>query len=166
MKTVFKSILAMLAMGVVSVATADPAMDSILYWMLDDSKVAAGTEYLTIKWEGGDSFGYLVNANYGATDGETKFYPDFTVGQYAQIGSTMLNDQYKFIVELFADGGSDPLASYTGYGNMLAGSVGSDMFAITSDPVNLGSAVPEPTSGMLALLGFGLLALRRKQKKA
>lgn len=166
MKTVFKSMLAMFAMGVVSVAAADPAMDSILYWMLDDSKVAAGTGYLTIKWEGEGSAGWLVNANFGASDGETKFYPDFTVGQYAQIGSTMLNDQYKFIVELFADGDSDPLASYTGYGNMLAGSVGSDMFAITSDPVNLGSAVPEPTSGMLALLGFGLLALRRKQKKA
>lgn len=166
MKTVFKSVLAMFAMGVVSVAAADPTMDSILYWMLDDSKVAAGTEYLTIKWEGGDSSGYLVNANYGATDGQVNFYPDFTVGQYAQIGSTMLNDQYKFIVELFADGGSNLLATYTGYGNMLAGSVGSDIFAITSDPVNLGSAVPEPTSGMLALLGFGLLALRRKQKKA
>lgn len=167
MKSIFKSLLAVFVVGAAFALKADPAMDSILYWMLDDSKVADGTKYLKIKWEEGDSSGYLVNANFGASNGETKFYPDFALGQFAQIGSTMLNDQYKFIVELYAEVGSDPLSTLTGvYGSALVGSVGTDIFSLKVDPVNLGAAVPEPTSGMLALLGFGLLALRRKQKKA
>lgn len=164
MKSFFKSLLALVAVGMMSAACADPTMDSYLYWMLDDTSVVEGTTYAKIKWldnESGD--GYLVNANYGAKAGEENFYPDFTLGQYAQIGSTMLNDNYRFIVELYNDDGK--LSSLNAVlGSWIKGSTGSDVLSITGNAANM--AVPEPTSGMLALLGFGLMALRRKQKKA
>jgi len=164
MKSFMKSLV--LAAGFALVFSAQAVTDSYLYWMVseDYNEWAAfagkNATYAKVKWDNGEKNGYLVNAY----DTSSTQFENFTFGQYAAIGSEMLNDSYKFIAEIYNEGG------YLGYSNFITGSqlaangsTGTSVYGITGQTT---FTIPEPTSGMLALLGFGLLALRRKQKKA
>lgn len=140
--------------------------DSYLYWLVGDAGPYTSADYAKIAYttDDGATSTYLVNANPGAADGQVNFY-NFMVEQYALIGSTELGSSYKFFVELYSDTddrlGVTKMLAY----DAIKDAIGPDFLYIT-DQAKFSAAIPEPTSGLLALLGFGLLALRRKQKKA
>ena len=162
-----KSIIKTLALAAVMTFAASAQADSYLYWMVGDAGRYADATYAKIGYttDGGTSVTYLYNGNPGAAaDADT--FTNYFLDQYAKLGSTALDSSYKFFVELYESSngtGRSELLAYTD----IAGAIGSSSLAITDQAVfNFSGAVPEPTSGMLALLGFGLLALRRKQKIA
>ena len=149
--------------------------DAYLYWMVnlgDTSEYAFS--YATIKVAGSDTYLSMYTENstvasgtrlYGAADsGNLTTEAGFTgVGGYS--GST-------FLVELWASGtgadgsdtrvawGSLAYAALSGYVYTEMGQGGAKPYEVTASQV-----VPEPTSGLLALLGLAALALRRKQTR-
>lgn len=173
MKNIIKSLVLTAAMGLVSAAMADGS--SYLYWMLEDTQDSTLMEswsYARVKVvdadadESADGVAYLVSASNGdvtkfGKEGEDGIgYIDKTL---TTIGSTYLSDSYKFIAELYNSGDK-----VVGLSNaILGGSInaGTSALGLSSNEFT-GVHVPEPTSGMLALIGFGLLALRRKQEIA
>ena len=172
MKNLFKSLALAAAVGLSSVAMADGT--SYLYWMLDDTSTSAPFEnwtYAMVKVIGADSaetsaaLTYLFSADNGSV---SKFGIESDTAGYGYIdrtlvtvGSQYLSDSYKFIVELYNSG--DNLLGFSN--SILGGSINAGDTRSGLIVNEFGSAhIPEPTSGMLALLGFGLLALRRKQK--
>lgn len=159
------------------------ADESYLWWMIDAAGEYSGswdtgweyariaaikegeTHYLNIYSGDGtatsDGQGY-ISANYG--DGTTKDV------YAAALGSYTLGDGWTYALEVYN--------SDHGWNGMSDGSLPSNIgdyvsigkTDIPSDIFNFGgmpySAVPEPNSAMLLLLGLSALALRRKQKKA
>lgn len=171
MNKLIKSLAVAVTLAVASTSMAD---DSYLYWMADISGVS-NVSYGRISAydEEGDFVAYLgvVTDSAGTVDSTRagKFTPSISGVSFnemiAFVGSETLLDAYKFQLELL-NSNSDIIAL-------------SDMVLATKANLNAtaagmsgtptvfsGFAIPEPTSGMLALLGFGLLALRRKQKNA
>ena len=165
MKMLVKSLLCVTVAMIMASVQAD-----YLYWLVDESIAGADFCYAKIKWSNGTSGGYLVNANDGAADGATIFEPDVTWGnQWAQIGSHMLNSDYKFVVELYSDANCNSLFAVLDevYGNGFGDTTASGQFGIWDPYVFTGSSsIPEPSGGALTLLGLGLFALRRKRKIA
>ena len=121
--------------------------------------------YLALADDGGVSFETLateVDPEAGPLVGET------VLPNYAKL-SDFANDNYSFFVELYSL--DDELLGVSGRATFeelrLAGSVYEDMATTGITPYNFGLAVepvPEPTSGVLVLLGFGVLALRRRKQ--
>ena len=149
--------------------------DAYLYWMVDVSENKDyAFSYATIKVAGSDTYLSMYTENsttasgtrlYGAADsGNLTTDAGFTgVGGYS--GST-------FLVELWASGtGADGSDTRVAWGSLaysaLSGYVYTEMGQGGAKPyeVTASQVVPEPTSGLLALLGLAALALRRKQTK-
>lgn len=169
MKNIIKSLLLTAAIGIGSAALAD-GTSSYMYWMLSDmpedtpaawtyakvkvvgaadAEIAAGLSYLTAYTSGAQMFGKENDGTY-----------DYISSTLATIGSQYLDSSYKFIVELYND--SDDIMAYSAAimgNNVIAGS---SPIGLTDNAFG-GAHIPEPTSGLLALLGFGVLALRRRR---
>lgn len=162
MKKMIKFLFLIAAMTCIGSANAD----NYLYWMVSDVGPYTGASYAKIAFTTDDGVNstYLYNGNPGASENQVNFY-SFMLDQYALIGSVELGANYKFFVELYSSTdtklGVTQMLAY----NDIKNAIGPDALSIT-DQAKFGVAIPEPTSGLLALLGFGLLALRRKQKKA
>jgi small-conductance mechanosensitive channel len=164
------------------------AVDSYLYWMVDVSDNANyAFNYATIK--GIDSKGtvsdYLSFYGSGSSDAlGTKVYSTTyteadswalgtTTGEGAFTGVDGYGAGSKFLVELWADGATqNDAASRIAYGYLAYADVMDSIYktmgtsGASAFVVGASQLVPEPTSGLLAILGFAALALRRKQKKA
>ena len=140
------------------------AEDWYLYWMVD----ATGTEWL-------DSFtyamlketstgNYLVDPQYGLdaigaeADGLTTDKYDFV------LPNEYMSSAYSFMVELYDE--SDIMVAWSRDVNFeeLDGHYFSGINATGANPYVFSAFVPEPTSGMLFLLGIAALSLRRKSK--
>ena len=180
-----KLLMAMALAGAAMVASAE---DSFLYWMVDvGSTEYYKFNYATIKAanESGITSDYLslygsdraeprgtklYAANYGV-DGKYETGTTTGYGAFAGVGGYGIGS--RFLVELWTDGdtASDP-ANRVAFGWLSYDDVKNSIFAAGNmsgaSPFTVGSTmlVPEPTGGLLTLLGLAVLALRRKQKVA
>lgn len=166
-----KQLLSIVALVLAFAASAE---DQYFYWMLgdevkiDDKRLETGTYYAKISADNGasylnlygdlgndaPSFGYLT---YDTSDDSPKVF--------AYLGSPQAA---KYLVELYNDtsDGANPI----GYADLYLAELGD---YITSGgmskplagayAVSGFSSVPEPTSGLLLLLGVAGLALKRKR---
>ena len=173
----------LLLIAVLTLASGVFAADQYLYWMMPEDITVEGATYASI--------GIMDNAS-GENKGYLSFYKDsasgavslgdlydMTTGEAAAIYAGIISDSYansSFYIELLNDNGdfvgrtSDAdLLSYSAAAQYLAtlGGTGSGAAAGpwgTSTSFTT-QAIPEPTSGLLLLLGVAGLALRRKNKK-
>ena len=169
-------ILATAACAAAMTATAAPT--SYLYWMVDVSdKSDYAFSYATVKAtdSNGSTSGFLSLYGSGST---TSVGDKLASSTYPTAGTTTGNifagvDGYgsgsSFLFELWADGAAnESKASRVAWGTVsyaaLSGSISSAM-STSGDKlytVTGSQLIPEPSSGLLALLGLAALALRRK----
>ena len=163
------------------------AEDSFLYWMVDvGSTENYKFNYATIKAanESGITSDYLslygsdraeprgtklYAANYGV-DGKYETGTTTGYGAFAGVGGYGIGS--RFLVELWTDGATADSPNRVAFGWRTYDAVKDSIFAAGNmsgaSPFTVGSTmlVPEPTGGLLTLLGLAVLALRRKQKVA
>ena len=161
-------------------ANVASAQDSYLYWMVSDANMD-GTdynfEYAKVKVIEKDGNDYYLNIYDTATSADTGFselYSDPDDPNSSDsfvpvfVGKFDKNNVNSFIVELFNDEDGqigwqtyswDAAKGYVFSGNNLSGGSGIDALVVSA-------VTPEPTSGVLMLLGGALLALRRKRRVA
>lgn len=161
----------LMTVAIVLAAAAAQAGDNYFYWMLDETPSSSAEGYnpnpsyldYTVKVKDGDN--YLTFANPGA-DGATAVgaMQDFTyISAFAGDPASA-----SFIIELWNDApiNNQPAYSATITGELIANySAGSTehMKAPLLIQASQFTAVPEPTSGMMLLVGAMLLGLKRKK---
>ena len=172
-------ILAVAACAAMLTATAE---DSFLYWAVDVSgDTSYSFNYATIREKGSDSYLSLYSSASDASMGTQLYTEGYGVdGNYAvgtkagptYAGLSSYGIGSSFVVELWAEGETKSDTSLVGWSYLsyadVLDSIYKPMSTTSLSPYTVvaSQVVPEPTSGLLALLGFAALALRRKQKKA
>lgn len=180
---------------VASALTAAVAEDSYLYWLVDDTitvddkTYAWGDGSLTAKVVAYDSstwrpnlpdnggtvlnlYGQNEQGGLAAISGNSVTIDGMNSPYYAGIASTMIGENWSYFIELYNDKGTFVGRSSEGidYASVQSGQylMGSDLkpgelwnvAAFTPTPA------PEPTSGLLMLIGCAALALRRRKQIA
>ena len=143
------------------------AADSYLYWMVDPSASSTYEDYVyaTVKIDDGSS-SYLQMYDPGteellAGDAGTRLVKGDS-GYFGAFDAASMSGA-SFLIELWSSAGEESIATAT-----LAYSTAFASGAIYTPGASGGGAtpyavvVPEPTSGLLLLLGMAGLALRRK----
>ena len=168
-----KSIVAALTFSVAFVASAD-----VLYWMVSDTIANTATQsdpnnfaalYVT-----GDGLDSDPTALMTVTGGQVynMYDPDGGTTGFAYSGiDTYSSGNYQFYIEILADGDYkgrqttkvtyDALASYIFAGTSIPSNVNTAGFGGGTSTYN----VPEPTSGLLFLVGGMLLGLKRRRQQ-
>ena len=156
------------------------ATDSYLYWMVDVDEAGWDYDYsVRIKdTAGGSGDGSFLNLYYGdgsaaGTSLRREYLKDLggsslgNVGFYAKLASNMTYTSYVF--ELFCDSGTVAQSGPFEYADVKACIVtdGIGDPALSPLMVTMGPLpAPEPSSGLLLLLGVAGLALRRRKQIA
>ena len=169
----------LLTVAALSFALAGFAEDQYLYWMVSDNATLDGqsltslgeTYYAKIKGNDGGDYLYLYDTIGGSSTpfGQALEFEAGDSGRvFAYIGSSQVAS---FLVELYNSNAAD--ANPIGYADVDWAAISAyitkpGMGQPSTGAYGVGdfSSVPEPTSGMLLLLGVAGLALRRKNKKA
>jgi len=162
-----------------AVALAAAARGEYLYWQVDNVSAADAT-VATLYYSVNGGAPYTVDADGWSglgTSGET------AIGPYQANLSSLSGDlsDYAFYVEVVqytSSGGTytaDPASARTSYtwkytdlvaqGHILADSVLAPT-ALALTPVNFSTPAPEPTGGLLIVIGAAALALRRRRAVA
>lgn len=125
--------------------------------------VSEGT-YLSLAGTGDPGFTEVVHSGYPDPLTGSKTDPVYAVlGDFGQLG-------YSFAAELYRETDDGDVfvgrSAFVSYASLEKFHVYSNMSLTGIDPYKFSAfSVPEPTSGLLVLLGFGLMALRRKKSK-
>lgn len=167
-----------LTLALVAGATVAQAADTYMYWMLDqtpNSSTRSGATYseyyarVKMVDDKGNS-SYLTFADGGVATEYTDLYAEASSDPYQMYLTGTVYQNKSFIIELWND---DALTAKTeaSFRKTIAwadvqtyittGSTGHINPAMVS--LSSFSAVPEPTSGMMMLLGAMLLGLKRKK---
>ena len=158
------------------------AEDQYLMWMLgNDIKLDEGTYKLTentvakIRVGADGSGDYLsLYGNPGEDAIGTQFGAQDSQGFPMYAGVTGYANDASFFLELWNDNGETwvgqsslgTVAALQAYISDMKFNIAGSGASTSTLPVSSFTAVPEPTSGLLLLLGVAGLALRRKNKKA
>jgi hypothetical protein len=175
MKTIVNSICAKALVAVALTGAALSASADYLYWTVTDPKGDANSGkqgedipfyYATVKADGTQL--NIYDAENGAVTPYWKLYADET-GRSVDIpawSGSFDSNVSTFLVELWSSDGTR-----TGWQSYSASSVASYIWSgdnanalNLNNPLVVNSVVPEPTSGMLLVLGGALLALRRRRR--
>ena len=158
MKSLLKKTMIALAFAFAS-SVVNAAADSYLYWMLGDNilnggeavsydyaKVKFGETYLNL-YDGAENMGAEIGSGLAGT-----------AGYWGMIDRSLTGNTFLF--ELYNESNEKvgwQSASYSDLAEFITdGSSGHGTYTLTS-------VVPEPTSGLLMLLGMAGLALRRRK---
>ena len=179
-------VMALMVAGLMGLA----ASADVLYWQVNDSAASAAgiSDYSQAYLKATDGANeYYVSQNY-ASDGTTplgagvaksNFSDGYAIGDLASIlsaadGTTPYGGQVSdlsFYLEMYdAAGdwqGKTAAVSYGDLGNAVSSGFNPEFSGVNNAMGGSSSAgysnVPEPTSGLLMLVGFGALALRRRK---
>lgn len=170
MKNLVKSI----AVAAAMVFATSVYADSYLYWMLEDTATgdfSGEWDYAKIKAvktsPSYDPYAAGTYLCYGDDTGADAQKYEKNVGDdiyemYSKVGSEYLNGDYGFVIELY-----DSENGWLGQSGVTAFNAANIVDSLNpASEATFGdfTAVPEPTGGLLALLGMAALALRRRQK--
>lgn len=174
-----KRILLLAAMLVMSFCVKGGDEGLYFYWMIDQTKEEASPEsfyYAMISVTGDD----VPDDTYLGTGGYTLVFPSgesiipdtqlgtTTEAVYSSLAGLAEYDlsALSFAVELYSE--DDKLIGTSEgvrYADLLNGGyIYRDMWTTTEMPYVFTVSVPEPSGGLLVLLGLGALALRRKKE--
>lgn len=160
------------AIALMASLLASATDDSYLYWMVDVTETAWHYDYsVQVRGKTSDSdVGSLLNLYYGDGASADKsigsdYLKDLSgsdLGFYAKLASDVTYTSYVF--ELFCDSGvvaqSDPYADVQAF--IVTGGIGAPKLSPMA--VQMALPAPEPSSGLLLLLGVAGLALRRRKQ--
>jgi len=166
------------------------AQADVLYWQVNNSDpvvAASGYAQAFLRATGGQGGDWIVTQNY-ASDGSTSLGMavdkttfdggGYAIGDLSSIMSTSTGSAFNgditalsFYLELYdAQGtlkGSSAPVTFADLGSAVSSGFNANFSGVNSalgTSANGGTySVPEPTSGLLMLIGLGALALRRKR---
>ena len=177
MKTIVNSVCAKALVAVALTGAALSASADLLYWTVSDAKGDANSGkqgddipfyYATVKADNTLLNVYDANGDTGYwkiyADAET--LPGTSTGLAAYSGAFSTANVSSFLVELWSASGDR-----VGWQSYSASSVANSIWQGDTPTSQTGAqalvvsaVVPEPTSGMLLMLGGALLALRRRRR--
>lgn len=157
-------------------ATGAFAADSYLYWMIDTSsandftysyvriKDASTDKYLTI-YDSAFDYAYTDGSGDGVAKTYIKMADDMNSGFYASLAD-IDPASASFIVELYSSSDKFLARNFSASTGEIAGYIYSGGIApMPVSPWMAGSFdIPEPSSGLLVLVGCALLGLRRRRQ--
>ena len=169
MKNLFKSLVAGTVLVLVSSASA-----GTLFWqaVAESAEQNFETAFLVVS----DKEGNVVNSSLADADALPGTSPSKTEVTQATLDGYE-SDAYLFYVEMCnynsANNSYDVVATgyKYGYGDLVSsgyvatGAVDARTAKASAAAGNMGSAVPEPSSGLLLVIGGAMLALRRRRQK-
>jgi len=164
-------------LGAAFMATFTANADPLLYWMVSDNPGDVSFQVARVAWENDSDHGYLnlvdeegrTSQAIASSSGGTT-----TAATWADLSGFTGDAGYTFFIELlsYKDGawqrmGQSTAMSYSSLvsnGSVLANSLAIGTTALTAWTPTV--SIPEPSSGLLLLMGGSLLALRRRRKVA
>ena len=157
-----KLILFVLVIGSSMIASAD-----LLYWMVDQSGAETSQrvfEFAFAELYAKDAQGNKVEFADGLYGSVAPDNISTAPNLYTSIGNVATYENYTFYIELYNESGVAQVAPYTLGGlNAVEDFIKKSAMDTTAPYMATTFAAPEPTSGLLMLLGVGLLALKRKK---